>query len=277
MNLIYKVLLISLLASCNSKSDNKIIIRGSTTVLPIIQNIAELYQKKNPTISFNISPGGSGIGVASILNGTADIGMVSREITPKELKHFTSFTPRVIIVAKDAVTCAVSKKIFLSGVSSLSKKEIAAIYKGKIKNWKELGGQDAIIFPIDKEISRGTRHVFMNYIFGNKTEKAPGAKSVSGSNNEEQTILSSSNTGIGMLSLPWINEKIYAMPIQLKNNQIIKPTKENIRNGSYPILRNLNILINSNKMTTQLKKFINFIQSSEAQKIIEEEGFISNI
>lgn len=248
-------------------------IAGSTTVLPIATRAAEKFMAAHPGVRITVNPGGSGVGVKSIGNGLVDIGMASRHITDEEKRNFSRVDFRVHVIGRDAVACVISSEIYNAGVRSLTGKEIRKIYSGEIDNWKEVGGPDKKIFVIDKELHRGTRHVFMAYVFGDEKARASGADLISGSNNEEQTKVALSDTAIGMLSRAWINKDVRGVGIRVKG-KIIEPTLENIKNGVYPISRDLNLVTNGEPSGTA-KAFIDYILSPEGQKIVERSGFVT--
>ena len=251
----------------------RITVVGSTTVIPIATRAAERFvEKKNGEVSITVNGGGSGVGIQSAGVGRADIGMASREITSKELKRFQNQGLRTLAVGRDAVACVVSAEVYSSGVQVLSKEQIGDIYLGKIKNWKEIGGPDREIVVIDKEGHRGTRHVFMKYIFGNENARTPGTRLVTGSNNEEQTKIAQSDSAIGMLSFAWMNDDVVGVGIY-EEGKIIEPTRENVRRNRFPISRDLNLVI-AGEPLEQVKEFLDFIMSFEGQKIVAESGYI---
>ncbi len=247
-------------------------VAGSTTVLPVATRAAEKYMAAHPGVRITVNPGGSGVGVKSIGRGTVEIGMVSREITGKERKYFKDADFHVIRFARDAVACVVSSEVYEGGVKSLSKKQIRAIYSGKIKNWKEVGGPDRAIFVIDKEAHRGTRHVFMEYVFGEKTPLARGADLVSGSNNEEQTKVALSDSAIGMLSIAWLDKDVKGIAI-VEEGRSIEPTIANIKNNSYPISRDLTFVTNGEPVG-EVRAFLDYITGPAGRRIIVESGYV---
>jgi len=268
------LLVFALLISSGAAMAESVVIRvaGSTTVLPVAAKAAEKYMAAHPGVRITVNPGGSGIGVKSIGRGAVDIGMVSREITEKEIFHFKDVNFHVISFARDAVACVVSSEVYNGGVTKLSKKEIRAIYSGKIKNWKEVGGPDRAIFVIDKEAHRGTRHVFMEYVFGEKTPIARGADLVSGSNNEEQTKVALSDSAIGMLSIAWLDKDVRGVAI-VDGGRVIEPTIQNIKNGSYPISRSLTFVTNG-PPKGRVKEFLGYITGPVGRGIIQESGYV---
>lgn len=248
-------------------------IAGSTTVLPVVAKASEKFMAIRPDARITVNPGGSGVGIKSMGNGLVNIGMISRNITDEEIKNFPDIDFKSHVIGRDAVACVVSSEIYDEGVKTLSKKEIRKIYSGEINNWKEVGGPDKQIFCIDKERHRGTRHVFMAYIFGNKNANTLGADLFSGSNNEEQTKIALSDIAIGMLSHAWINSDVKGIGIKV-DGRIIEPTIVNIKNGTYPISRDLTLITNGSPGGL-IKEFINYILKPEGQKIVEESGYVA--
>ncbi len=265
-------LLLSLTGVAPAGQVRTIRIAGSTTVLPVAVKAAERYMASHPGARITVNPGGSGVGVKSLGRGLVDIGMVSREITEEERRYFKDIDFRVLTFARDAVACVVSSEVFDDGVRALSKKEIRGIYSGRITNWKDLGGPDRGILVIDKEAHRGTRHVFMNYVFGDKLAVARGARIISGSNNEEQTRVAMSGSAIGMLSIAWINKDVRGVGI-IEGKKVIEPSIENIKNNSYPISRGLTFVTNGPPRGS-VKAFLDFIMGPEGTKIIRESGYV---
>ena len=104
---------------------------------------------------------------------------------------------------------------------------------GEIRNWNQLGGPDKEILVVDKEPSRGTRHVFMKAVLGDKEAVTPGADLVLGANNEEQTAIAQSTAAIGMLSHAWLNEDVTGLAIILEDGRLIEPSLDNVINGSF--------------------------------------------
>ena len=249
----------------------RIQIVGSTTVLPVVSHAAQQFMASSNT-RILVNAGGSGVGIFSAAQGRADIGMASREISSNEKKRFKNSDLKTHSMGLDAVACMVSSEIYQSGVRLLTRAQIAKIYMGKITNWKEVGGPDKKIVVIDKEHHRGTRHVFMRYVFGNATQRTPGTLLVTGSNNEEQTKIAQSDSAIGMLSFAWINEDVRAVIIQDQNGKFA-PTLKAVQSGRYPIMRELS-LITRGEPKGKIKAFIDFVKGPEGQKSVVENGYI---
>lgn len=257
------------LSACSAPE--RISISGSTTVLPAVSRAAEQYTADTGQL-ITVNAGGSGSGFNQLAEGQTDIGMMSRDITSGEIEQFSSlrFTP--IAIGRDAVIPVVSSEIFDAGVVSLSLSDIAKIYRGEIDNWSEFGGPDEDIFVIDKEGSSGTRQTFMDIVMGSSKAQAPGADLVIGSNNEEQTAITQSDAAIGMLSIAWLNDDVKGLSISQGGDKI-EPTLANVQNGSFPIVRDLSIVIRGD-ISPQARSFVDYILSPPGQIFVEQSGYI---
>ncbi len=255
----------------NAETGLRIQIVGSTTVLPVASRSAQKFMESSSSRVL-VNAGGSGVGIYSVAGGRADIGMVSRAISQDEKKRFEKSYLKIHPVGLDAVACVVSSEIYQAGVRQLTPQQIAGIYLGKIRKWKEVGGPDRQIVVVDKERHRGTRHVFMQYIFGNASQRTPGTLLVTGSNNEEQAKIAQSDSAIGMLSFAWVNDDVKAVSLLDRGKEIL-PTWETVQQGNYPIVRKLNF-ITAGEPKSEIKAFIGFVRGPEGQKIVKESGYI---
>ncbi len=262
-----------LLVTFGCSKNESLTVAGSSTVLPVITKAAELY-KMLYGINIIVNAGGSGVGINQLGANKINIGMISRDLTKTEIKQYPEAEFITFPIGIDAVLPVVSSEIYEAGVQALTIAQIAKIYTGNISNWKQLGGPDQEILVVDKEKSRGTRHVFMQAILGDKQANTPGTDLVLGSNNEEQTILVQSEAAIGMLSYAWLNEDVKGLAIVNNDKSIIEPTLANISNGSYPITRSL-VLITNGVPETKEQAFIDFILSDAGQQIVRDSGYVS--
>lgn len=265
-------MLLSFLVPLAVQATEPIRVVGSTTVMPILAAAAERYRQHNPAVRITVSGGGSGVGVSSVAKGLAEIGMLSRDLAPEEKARLQGGA-EVVAVARDAVAMAVSRAVHEGGVTHLTLPQIAAIYRGQIKNWRELGGPDSPILVIDKEASRGTRHVFAKVVLGDEKARAPGATIVTGSNNEEQAAIAKSDKAIGMISHAWLNDAVRPLAIGEPGKAVL-PTLAHVADGSYPIQRELNILLPRNRSAT-VNAFVAFLLSGEGQRIVQQSGYLA--
>ncbi len=268
------VMLCGSLAGCTPEPTDQTLIRiaGSSTVLPVASRAAEWFMKNRPDVKITVNGGGSGVGIKSVGSGIADIGMISRDISEAEAAQFPGISLHRHVVGRDAVACVVSAGIYEAGVTELSMRQLEAIFSGRIRNWKAVGGPDREIVVVDKEFHRGTRHVFMRFLFGDANAPAKGATIVAGSNNEAQTKIAMSNAAIGMLSFAWLNDRIRGVAIRT-GEELVSPTWENVKSGKYPIARNLSLLT-VNEPAGLIKDYIDFVLGEAGQRIVEESGYV---
>jgi phosphate transport system substrate-binding protein len=147
------------LISSSSLASDQITIKGSTTVLPIAQRTAEVFMSKNPQINISVQGGGSGVGIAALVDGTTDIADASRAIKDKELKKAVSrgITPKANVVAMDGLAVVVNSS---NNLENLTIQQIKDIYTGKISNWSEVGGSGGQIVVISRDSASGTYEAF---------------------------------------------------------------------------------------------------------------------
>jgi len=272
-----KIIILSVLAltifACSEPKDDTISVAGSTTVLPVVSSAADLFMKQNPDSKIIVNAGGSGVGVNQLGSQRIEIGMISRDITKKEISQYPNTSFKTHAIGRDAVVPVVSSEIYNAGITSLTLDQLAKIYKGEISNWKELDGPDKEILVIDKEAARGTRHVFMEIVLGDKEAQAAGADLVLGANNEEQTALVQSDAALGILSNGWLNDDVKGLSIKMPDGTLIEPSLENIVTNKFPITRDL-VLITNGTPTGKTKEFIDFILSPEGQEIVVKNGYV---
>lgn len=271
--MIRKITLTAMVVSISAcTAPEAVYVSGSSTVLPPVSKAADIFTAETG-ISVIVNAGGSGGGFNQLAEGQTDIGMMSRNITAAERKAFSHLSFTEIAIGRDAVVPSISSEIYNEGVKSLTLSQIANIYTGDIKNWREVGGPDRDIFVIDKEVSRGTRQVFMDVILGDPKAEAPGADLVTGSNNEEQTALVQSDAAIGMLSVAWLNDDVRGLSIILDDGTRVDPSIKNIRAGAYPFVRDLNIVRRAD-LKPAAEQFMIYLLEDDGQEIVEKSGYI---
>lgn len=250
-------------------SQAKITVKGSDTMVILAQRWAELYMKANPQASIQVTGGGSGIGITALINGTTDICNASRPMKQTEIEKLKGRYNTLgveIPCAKDGVTIFLNEA---NKVSELTLQQLSDIYTGKIKNWKELGGNDAEIRLYGRENSSGTYTYFHDEVV--KADYAASVQSLPGTAAVVNAVKKDLN-GIGY------GGAAYATGV--KNAKVKKdaksagylPTPESIGKGEYPITRYLYMYLR-NRPTGEVKKYIDWILSSEGQKIVTEVGY----
>ena len=260
------MIIIALLSGCFEGGEKQTItIRGSTTVLPIAQKAAEEYMKKHPDVDVRVSGGGSSVGIQSVGEGIADIGMASRELKDEEKSRYPNLKP--IVIAKDGIAIIVHPD---NPITSLTLEQIRGIYNGTYTNWKEVGGPDKEIVVINRDSASGTREFFWKHVM-HKDDFVATALEKNSNGAVKQTVSQTPNA-IGYVGLGYVDNSVKAVKIK-KDGMEIEPTVENILNGKYPISRSLYMITNGEPKGIA-KDFIDFLLSEEGQKIVEEEGFV---
>lgn len=261
--LIFSILLISLSVFASTK----IIIVGSTTVLPIAQQWAQAYMKIHPYISISVVGNGSGNGIKAILDGVADIANSSRWLSDSEIKAAISkgFFPFPIVVSYDAIAPIVNSS---NPVRDLSLDQLKGIYEGKITNWSQVGGPDMPIVVVTRDNSSGTFEVWSEKIMRGALVKA-GALTVA-SNAEVIRAVAGNKRAIGYVGLGYLESSSNIAEIAISG---MKATIEAARSGQYPLARPL-FMITVGVPTGAIAEFINFGLSPEGQKIVYEVGFV---
>jgi phosphate transport system substrate-binding protein len=252
----------------DSKESVTINAAGSTTVEPLMVGFQEEYEKQHKNVSINVSAAGSGTAAPALRNGTAHIGMLSRELNASESDL------RPIVIAGDCVVIIVDKR---AGVTNLSLEQLAKIYKGDYKNWKEVGGNDLAISPIIRESTSGTRTCIDEAMAGvlkvSVTDLSVNYSkySTQGSTGAMQTQVKNVQGSIGYVNLGNIPSLDSATQVVSING--VMPSKTSALDGTYKVSRNL-LLATIGEPTGEIKAFLDWILSPKGQKIVEKEGFV---
>lgn len=244
-------------------TDNSTIsVSGSTTVQPLAEKLAEAFMTENTGIRIDVQGGGSSVGVKAAGQGTSDIGMASREIKESELAEFPKLN--VVVIARDGIAIVANADVT---VSDLTVEQVRDIFSGKITNWKDLGGEDQNIIVVSREEGSGTRGAFEELLMG-KDALITASAILQPSNGSIRTTVSTTPYSIGYMSFGYLDDTIKAISIGG-----IAPTEPNAADGSYPIVRPLNMLTNG-EPTGAVKAFLDFILSDAGQKLVVEDGYI---
>jgi len=263
-----KKLLLSLmfvgLISAQARAE-KIVVEGSTTVLPIAQKCAEVYMQNHSDADISVRGGGSGVGIASLLDGSCDIADSSRPIKDTELdKAVTNGKDiKAHIVAMDGIAVIVNTG---NGISALTKQQLKDIYTGKIKNWKELGGEDRKIVVISRDTSSGTFEAFGELAL-DKAKVRPDAL-MAASNQQIVATIGRTLDAIGYVGLGYLTPEVKVLSING-----VAASVDSVLSGKYLIGRPLFMYTNGAPQGL-VKDFLDFVKGSEGQKIVIEEGFV---
>lgn len=242
-----------------------IVVKGSTTVLPVAQAAAEAYMAKHPGVNISISGGGSGNGVKALVDKSTDIANASRFIKDKEIKMATEkgVYPVPHRVAIDAIVPIVHPT---NPVSDLTIEQLSLIYQGKIRNWKEVGGKDLTIVIVSRDTSSGTYEVWEEKIL-HKAKVNPRAQ-LQASNGAVVQAVSKNKYAIGYIGFGYLNKSV--KPVDVNG---ITASVETALSGVYPVARPL-FMFTDGWPTGTVSSFINYVVSREGQDIVKKEGYI---
>jgi len=268
----YFYFLIVLLSSC-SQDTTTIKIKGSDTEVNLAVQLAESFHEINSEVFVSISGGGSGLGIASLLNGTADIANSSRSINTDEIELFKKRGVQIdsFIFAQDAIAFVVAEDL---SIDSISTKDLADLLSGKYKNWSSLTGKDMPINIYGRQSNSGT-HGFIKQKLG--IEFTPYAKQMSG-NAQILEAIRADHSGIGYVGAGYVahggSKGIKVLPVYLtKNEKAISPLDSSmIAAGRYFFQRPLFQYYKTSSYG-KIKTFLDFEKADAGKKIIHSSGY----
>lgn len=254
------------LFSAGHAFSGSIVIKGSTTVLPIAQKISEAYMKDHPDVRISLSGSGSGDGMKAIIDGTTDVANSSRFIKDKEVKLAMEkgVYPVPFRIALDCIIPIVHPD---NSIDNLTSDQLKAIYKGEIKNWKELGGPDRKVVVISRDTSSGTYEVWEEIVM-KKERVHPGAL-LQASNGAVVQAVAKNKNAIGYIGIGYKDNSIKAVKVNG-----IEGSEETTLNGTFLISRPL-FMFTRGWPTGDTLNFINFVLSPQkGQNLVKSAGFV---
>lgn len=288
MNKIAKITTIaalSLAVACGKK-DTSLKIAGSDTMVQLGQSLVKAYMEANPGKSASVQGGGSGTGIAALLNGATDVASASREMKPKEWDQAKAKNLNVkeYIVALDALAVVVHPS---NKVSKLTIAQLSDIYAGKITNWKQVGGDDLDILVISRENNSGTHVYFKEHVLrqGKEAKKGDtnpdplavlefGPKVTYGVSSQAiSDQVKSNKAAIGYFGMGWITKDVKPVEVSKDGKAFFPPTAENTSNKKYPIARGLQMYVNT-AAGEKAEKFMEFVMSPAGQKVVKDQDFV---
>ena len=260
-----------------ANAKNSVQIKGSDTMVNLGQAWAEKYMEKNPADFIAVTGGGSGTGLSSLISGSCDIAMSSRNIKEKEivLAQKKGISPNEIKVALDGLAVVVNPA---NPVSKLTMDQLAGIFTGRITNWKELGGKSEKIVILSREVNSGTHVYFKEHVLrrldpNSREEFAPGALMLSSSQAIADEV-AGNTAAIGYYGMGYISRKQKPVAVAKDSaSDYVAPTIDNVINGSYPISRPLFLYTNGSPVGLT-KKFVDFMLSKEGQGLVSATDFV---
>jgi phosphate transport system substrate-binding protein len=251
---------------------------GSDTIVNLALAWAEAYNKIHPEISVSVTGGGSGTGIAALINGTVDIANASRQIKAEEVanaeKH--DIHPLEHIVAKDAIAVVVHPS---NPINQLTLEQISAIYSGKIKNWAELGGEHRPIVKLSRETNSGTHVYFLETVLrlGNSKDTTLFSPDTLLMQSSEGIIVevSQNPNAIGYDGLGYVTSDMKVLAVSTSpEGPFILPSVATVNNATYPIARDL-YMYTPGEPTGAVKDYLDWVRlSPEAQTIVAQLGFV---
>jgi len=252
--------------------------KGSDTIVNLALAWAEQYQQLHPEIRISVTGGGSGTGIAALINGTVDIANASREIKEEEIQDAVEngIDPVEYVIARDAIAVIVNPD---NPINQLTLQQVSAIYSGEIDNWSELGGDDRPIVRLSRETNSGTHVYFLETVlrlgdeenttlFSTDTLLLPSSEGIIAE-------VSDNPNAIGYDGLGYVTPEVKVLAIaKTASSQYIYPSGDTVNSNEYPIARDLYMYTASNPNDTLLA-YLKWILSPEAQDIVTELGFVS--
>jgi phosphate transport system substrate-binding protein len=281
---LYAFLLLMLLTGCtgsasaqNSQSATYIENKGSDTIVNLALAWAERYQNNNAEIRISVTGGGSGTGIAALLNGTVSIANSSRDIKPEEIEaaRAKGIEPIEFVIARDAIAVIVHPD---NPVSALTLQQLSDIYSGKINRWNEIGGEDRPIVRLSRETNSGTHVYFLETVLrlGEKDNKTLFAQNTLLLPSSEGIIheVRQNPNAIGYDGLGYVPHDLKVIAIATQAGGVfVRPSIETVNNNTYPIARDL-YMYTAGEPQGIIKDYIEWILSAEAQEIVSKLGFV---
>lgn len=271
-------IMLALQGCSRPRSGGTVQIKGSDTMVNLMQAWAEAYAKDRPDANITVTGGGSGTGIAALINGDTSIAAASREMKPEELDRAKAkgMNPRQFTVARDGLSVIVNPE---NPVSKLTAAQLSDIYRGKVANWKQLGGADEKIVILSRDKSSGTHIFFLEHVVRKGNAKGPeeyaAAVLMLPSSQGIADEVAGNKAAIGYVGMGYVDKakhKALAVAKDAKS-PCVEPTEQNVLNGTYPIARPL-YLYTPNAPTGAEKDFIDFVLSPAGQKIVEQMDFV---
>jgi phosphate transport system substrate-binding protein len=276
---------LTLLSACSSnraetnsqKASYYIDNKGSDTIVNLALAWAEKYQSEHPDVSVAVTGGGSGTGIAALINKTTNIANASRKIKAEEVAEAkkNGVDPMEHTIARDAIAVIVNPS---NPVGQLTMQQISDIYSGKISNWSEVGGEDRPIVRLSREVNSGTHVYFLETVIrmGKKDNKiffSPDTLLLPSSEGIVSEVRQNPNA-IGYDGLGYVPSDLKTIAIAPEQGQpYILPSIATVNDKTYPIARDL-YMYTDGEPTGPLKDYLDWILSPEAQQIVADQGFV---
>lgn len=246
-----------------NKLQGKLVLTGSSTVAPLAAEIGKKFESEHPDVRVDVQTGGSSRGIADARTGVANIGMASRSLKTEE-KDLKAFA-----IARDGIGMILHKE---NPIKSLSNQQVIDIYTGKVNNWQQVSGKNAPITVVNKAEGRSTLELFLSY-FQLKNSDIKSSV-VIGDNQQGIKTVAGNPNAIGYVSIGTAEFSINnGVPIKLLPLNGVAASTENIKNGTFPLARPLNLVTKTQPQGLE-KAFIDFAQSPQVHDIVQKQDFV---
>lgn len=251
--------------------------KGSDTIVNLALAWAERYQSEHPEVRVSVTGGGSGTGIASLINGTVDLANASRQIKEEEISQAQAngVEPVEHIIARDAIAVIVHPQ---NPVRELTLKQISDLYSGKYNNWSEVGGEDRPVVRLSRETNSGTHVYFLETVLrlGSSEDKTLFSRDTLLLPSSEGIIaeVRQNPNAIGYDGLGYVPDDLKMIAIAEEDGgPYVLPSIPTVNDKSYPIARDL-YMYTDGQPTGVLKEYLDWILSADAQEIVAELGFV---
>ncbi|MBF0478442.1 MAG: PstS family phosphate ABC transporter substrate-binding protein [Candidatus Omnitrophica bacterium] len=273
MKKILSLVMLCLFLAANSFAAGMLQVKGSDTLINMVQKLAEDYMQANPGKMVSVTGGGSGTGISALINKKCDIADASRTMSNTEIKNalVNGVDAKRVIIALDGVAILVNGE---NPVKKLSVEELGKIYKGEVNNWKQVGGNDTPITLYGRQSNSGTYSFILEMVV--KGEYAGTMRQMNGNSQIVESVKSDIG-GIGYVGAGYLKEATGVNVVEMAKKSGEKyylPDSENVKTSKYPLSRPLNQYVNG-VPTGEAKEFITYELSAAGQKVVEEQGFFA--
>jgi len=272
---IWMTMLVMSSASCALAEESlqgAIQIKGSDTMVNLIQAWAEAFMAKHPRVFVAVTGGGSGTGIAALISGTCDIAASSRKITQKELAAASAMgaVPQEFTVALDGLAVVVHPT---NPIKQLTLQQLAELFTGAITNWRDIGGEDRMVVLLSREVNSGSHVYFKEHVLGASQEFAPEALLLPSSQAIADEV-AGNPAAIGYYGMGYANAGNAVLAVaKTVSDAAIAPSEDAVRTGTYPISRPLFLYVREASRGA-VNAFLDFVQSPEGQVVVRQIDFV---
>jgi len=272
INAINTLFFVSCILTSSVYAEDMMQIKGSDTLINLVQRLSEVYMQRNPNKYIAVTGGGSGTGIAALMNDKCDIANASRLMKPKEIAraHNSGIEVKRVVIAMDGLSVIVNAN---NSIEKLTLGELGKIFRGEVTNWKDLGGKNSPIVLYGRQSNSGTFVFFRDAVL--KGEYSQTMKRMNG-NAQIVEAVKQDESGIGYVGVGYVKDAsgitVLSVASRAGGNYANPLNARDVESGEYPITRPLNQYLNGTPKGT-VRDFIIFELSQKGQKIVEEEGF----